>query len=62
LSPTRDRRRFVAKFQIMIELLAFLKEARKLWLIPIVIVLLLLSIIIILGETTALGPLIYTLF
>jgi hypothetical protein len=52
----------VAKFQIMIELLAFLKEARKLWLIPIVIVLLLLSIIIILGETTALGPLIYTLF
>ena len=52
----------MAKLKIMMELLVFLKEARKLWLIPIVIILLLLSIIIILGEATALGPLIYTLF
>jgi len=52
----------VAKLKIMAELLVFLKEAKKLWIIPIIIVLLLISIIIILGETTALGPLIYTLF
>lgn len=52
----------MAKMQIVMELFAFLKEAKKLWLIPVIIVLLLLSIIIILGETTALGPLIYTLF
>ena len=36
-------------------------DARKLWFIPVVIILLSLGIII-LGETTALGPLIYTLF
>jgi len=52
----------MAKMQIVLELFAFLKEAKKLWLIPVIIVLLLLSIIIILGEATALGPLIYTLF
>jgi hypothetical protein len=52
----------MAKTRIVMELLAFLKEAKKLWLVPVIIVLLLVSLIIILGEATALGPLIYTLF
>ena len=52
----------MAKIQIMMQFFAFLKERKKVWLIPFFIVLFLLSVIIILGETTALAPFIYTLF
>jgi len=52
----------MAKVQIVMELLLFLKLRKKLWLIPLIIVLLILGAIIILGETTALAPFIYTLF
>ena len=52
----------MAKIQIMMQFFRFLKERKKVWLIPFFIVLFLLSVIIILGETTALAPFIYTLF
>ena len=43
------------------EFIGFLKENRKFWLIPLVVVLLLLGVLIILGATAA-APFIYTLF
>lgn len=43
------------------ELLAFFRERGKLWIIPLVIVLLLFGLLLMLTET-ALGPFIYTLF
>ncbi len=52
----------MARIQIMMQFFTFLKERKKVWLIPFFIVLFLLSVIIILGETTALAPFIYTLF
>jgi hypothetical protein len=39
----------------------FLKQNKKLWMIPILVVLLLLGLLIILGGTAA-APFIYTLF
>lgn len=40
----------------------FLKFRKKFWLLPIVIILLLLSILIVFTETSAIAPFIYTLF
>jgi len=44
------------------EFILFLKVRKKFWLIPIILVLLLLSMLIVLGEGTAVAPLIYTIF
>ncbi len=44
------------------DLWGFLRERKKYWLIPIILVLLLLGLLIVLGGGTALEPFIYTLF
>jgi hypothetical protein len=43
------------------EFMAMLKENKKYWLIPIILILLLMGLLIILGSTAA-APFIYTLF
>jgi hypothetical protein len=43
------------------EFLAMLKENKKYWLIPLLLILLLFGVLIILGSTAA-APFIYTLF
>ena len=47
---------------IIRELLSFLKERKKLYLVPLFIVMLLLAILLILGQGSAVAPFIYTLF
>jgi competence protein ComGC len=44
------------------ELWAFMRERKKFWLLPIVIVLLLLGVLIVLTQGSAIAPFIYTLF
>lgn len=44
------------------ELWLFLRERKKYWLLPIIIVLGLLSLLLIFGSTTAVAPFVYTLF
>ncbi|MBN1349538.1 hypothetical protein JXJ21_09025 [candidate division KSB1 bacterium] len=44
------------------ELWLFMRERKKFWLAPILLVLLLLALVIVLIEGTALAPFIYTLF
>ena len=46
---------------IVSELLAFLKDNKKWWLLPILIVLFLVGVLVVLGGTGA-APFIYTLF
>ena len=46
----------------IIELWEFLRERKKYWLIPILLVLLLFGAIIIVGEGSIVAPLIYTIF
>jgi len=50
----------------MIELLrdlwAFMRERKKFWLAPIIVVLVLLGALIVLGQGSAVAPFIYTLF
>jgi hypothetical protein len=44
------------------ELWEFLSERKKLWLLPIVILLLLIGALLIATQTSAIAPLIYTIF
>jgi len=44
------------------DLWGFMKERKKFWLAPIVIVLLLLGILVVFAQGSAVAPFIYTLF
>jgi drug/metabolite transporter superfamily protein YnfA len=46
----------------LVELWAFLRSRKKLWLLPIAIVMLLLGGLLILAQGSAVAPFIYTLF
>ena len=50
------------KLQIVKEIFEFLLEKKKYWLIPIIIILLLIGVLIVLTEGSAIAPFIYTLF
>ena len=47
---------------ILTELWQFLRERKKWWLLPILLVLLFLGFLIVMTSGSALGPFIYTLF
>jgi Family of unknown function (DUF5989) len=44
------------------DLWLFMKERKKFWLVPVIVVLLALGVIIVLGGSSAIAPFIYTLF
>ncbi|HOI25616.1 MAG TPA: DUF5989 family protein [Caldisericia bacterium] len=44
------------------DLWGFLKERKKFWLMPVIIVLLVLGILVVLSSGSAIAPFIYTLF
>lgn len=48
--------------QLLAELWQFIKERKKWWLFPMIVVLLLVGALIVLSSGSALAPFIYTLF
>jgi hypothetical protein len=44
------------------DLWGFMRKRKKFWLAPIIVVMLLLGVLIVLGEGSAVAPFIYTLF
>jgi hypothetical protein len=52
----------MSKRQILIQFWEFVRVRKKYWLIPIITVLVLLSLLIVLTQGSALAPFIYTLF
>lgn len=52
----------MAKIAVIKELWDFLKTRKKFWLAPIIICLLLLSLLMIFAQSSAVAPFIYTLF
>ena len=50
------------RLRMLAELWRFLREERRSWLLPLVIVLLLLTLLAVALETPALAPLLYPLF
>lgn len=47
---------------IISDMWLFMKERKKFWLAPVIIVLLFLGILIVFGGSSAIAPFIYTLF
>ncbi len=52
----------MGKLSIIKEFWGFLKIRKKFWLLPIILVMVLLGLLIILSEGSAVTPFIYTLF
>ena len=52
----------MSRFQVMSEVWGFLRQEKKYWLLPIVIVFVLFGLLIAFSQTSALAPFIYTLF
>jgi hypothetical protein len=48
--------------ELLKDLFRFLKERKKFWLIPVVIVLLLVGLLIVMAGGSAIAPFIYTIF
>jgi len=46
----------------IVDLWAFMKERKKFWLLPIILILLALGVLIVLTQGSAIAPFIYTLF
>jgi hypothetical protein len=47
---------------ILVDLWQFMKERKKFWLSPVIVILLLLGVLIVFGGGSAIAPFIYTLF
>ena len=47
---------------LIVDLWGFMKQRKKFWLAPIIILMLLLGVLIVLAEGSAVAPFIYTLF
>ena len=52
----------MAKASVLGELFQFLRQEKKYWLVPIVIVFALFGLLIVFSQTSAVAPFIYTLF
>ena len=52
----------MSKLSILAEFWEFLKERKKYWLLPIIIVLALFGVLIVLSQGSAVAPFIYTIF
>lgn len=50
------------KSRLVKEFFQYIGENKKLWLIPIVILLVLLGLVVLVGQSQALAPFLYTLF
>lgn len=52
----------MSRYEVVAEFLQLLKEERKYWLLPLVVVLLLVGLLLVFVQSSALAPFIYTLF
>lgn len=52
----------LVNMEFLRDLWLFLKERKKWWLVPLMVLLVLITLFIVLGGSTALAPFIYTLF
>jgi hypothetical protein len=52
----------MAKSRVLTEFWQFLKQEKKYWLMPIVIVFVLFGLLIVFSQSSAVAPFIYTLF
>lgn len=49
-------------YELIVDLWAFMRERKKFWLLPIVVVSIMLGGLLVLAQGSAIAPFIYTLF
>ena len=47
---------------LIMEIWSFLRERKKFWLLPVIVVMLLFGVIVVMSTGSAIAPFIYTLF
>ncbi len=52
----------MGKLSLVREVWLFLRQNKKLWLLPIIVVLLVLGALLVFAQSSALAPFIYTIF
>jgi hypothetical protein len=52
----------MSKGRVLLEFWDFLKQEKKYWLVPIVVVFLLFGLLLVFSQSSAVAPFIYTLF
>jgi len=52
----------MGRMSVLSEFWEFLRQRKKFWLLPLVVILLLLGVVIVLTANSALAPFIYTVF
>jgi hypothetical protein len=52
----------MAKGRVLSEFVQFLRQEKKYWLLPIVIIFVLFGLLIVFSQSSAVAPFIYTLF
>jgi len=52
----------MSKLRVLSEFFSFLREQKKFWIMPIMIILALLGILTVVSQNSAVTPFIYTLF
>jgi uncharacterized protein DUF5989 len=52
----------MSKGRVLTEFVQFLRQEKKYWLVPIVIVFVLFGLLIVFSQSSAVAPFIYTLF
>ena len=52
----------MSKLAMAQEVWLFLRENKKLWLLPMIVILFLMAVLMIFAQTSALAPFIYTIF
>lgn len=52
----------MSKYGTIMEVFGFLKERKKYWLGPIIVMLVLLGALLVFAESSALGPFVYSFF
>ena len=52
----------MSKAQVLIQLFQLMKYNKKYWLLPIIITLVLIGLVVVAAQSSAIAPFIYTLF
>ena len=61
-SASSDAESVMATLSVLRQLWAFMKQRKKLWLLPIILILILASALLLLVQGSALAPFIYSIF
>jgi hypothetical protein len=52
----------MARSRVLVEFMQFLKQEKKYWLMPMVVVFVLFGLLLVFAQSSAVAPFIYTLF